>query len=88
MCFGLSTGAKTRLESRIKKFTPHCIYSGAPSLHGNASMYIATLDLYKVGLVPWFILPRQRLNIQNLGRTNEVSCNTGEQRQLFYVYYI
>ena len=28
MCFGLSTlgaGAKTRLESRIKKFTPHCI---------------------------------------------------------------
>ena len=29
MCFGPSTlgaGAKTRLESRIKKFTPHCIY--------------------------------------------------------------
>ena len=29
MCFGQSTqgaGAKTRLESRIKKFTPHCIY--------------------------------------------------------------
>ena len=28
MCFGPSTlgaGAKTRLESRIKKFTPHCI---------------------------------------------------------------
>ena len=28
MCFGLSTlgaGAKTRLESRIKKFMPHCI---------------------------------------------------------------
>ena len=27
MCFGPSTlgaGAKTRLESRIKKFTPHC----------------------------------------------------------------
>ena len=30
MCFGPSTlgaGAKTRLESRIKKFTPHCICS-------------------------------------------------------------
>ena len=29
ICFGPSTlgaGAKTRLESRIKKFTPHCIY--------------------------------------------------------------
>ena len=29
MCFGPSTlgaGAKTRLESRIKKFTPHCIF--------------------------------------------------------------
>ena len=29
MCFGPSTlgaGAKTRLESRIKKFTPHCVY--------------------------------------------------------------
>ena len=29
MCFGPSTlgaGAKTRLESRIKKFAPHCIY--------------------------------------------------------------
>ena len=28
MCFGLSTlgaGAKTRLESRIKEFTPHCV---------------------------------------------------------------
>ena len=28
MCFGPSTldaGAKTRLESRIKKFTPHCM---------------------------------------------------------------
>ena len=28
MCFGPSTlgaGAKTRLESRIKKFTPHCV---------------------------------------------------------------
>ena len=28
MCFGLSTlgaGAKTRLESRIKQFTPHCV---------------------------------------------------------------
>ena len=28
MCFGLRTlgaGAKTRLESRIKKFTPHCV---------------------------------------------------------------
>ena len=30
MCFGPSTlgaGAKTRLESRMKKFTPHCIYT-------------------------------------------------------------
>ena len=29
MCFSPSTlgaGAKTRLESRIKKFTPHCVY--------------------------------------------------------------
>ena len=29
MCFGPSTlgaGAKTRLESRIKKFTPHCVH--------------------------------------------------------------
>ena len=28
MCFGPSTlgaGAKTRLESRIKQFTPHCV---------------------------------------------------------------
>ena len=28
MCFGLSTlgaGAKTRLESRIKELTPHCV---------------------------------------------------------------
>ena len=34
MCFGLSTlgaGAKTRLESRLKKFTPHCVCSGVES---------------------------------------------------------
>ena len=34
MCFGLSTlgaGAKTRLESRIKEFTPHCVCSSTPT---------------------------------------------------------
>ena len=38
MCFGPSTlgaGAKTRLESRIKKFTPHCV-SGTDCLAGRA----------------------------------------------------
>ena len=36
ICFGPSTlgaGAKTRLESRIKKFTPHlCLQASAPHL--------------------------------------------------------
>ena len=35
MCFGLSTlgaGAKTRLESRIKKFTPHCVCRLTPEI--------------------------------------------------------
>ena len=39
MCFGpgtLGAGAKTRLEFRIKKFTPHCICIGAPKAPGCA----------------------------------------------------
>ena len=37
MCFGpstLGTGAKTRLESRIKEFTPHCVCS--PHAHAQS----------------------------------------------------
>ena len=44
MCFGLSTlgaGAKTRLESRIKEFTPHCVCRpGAPSRFAHSRLVL------------------------------------------------
>ena len=57
MCFGPSTlgaGAKTRLESRIKKFTPHCVCR--PSMLGMHSR-----DHNSIALNPVDYFSSQRL---------------------------
>ena len=72
MCFGPSTlgaGAKTRLESRIKKCTPHCIcryFSDASNSTNHAFRMMpypgSTASCYNIQMDDWYELVQFTVN--------------------------
>ena len=62
MCFGLSTlgaGAKTRLESRIKEFTPHRLLISCVPRWRNIDLGRVPYVLYGLNILTWHPLPQR-----------------------------